>query len=182
VGTHGAWHPASECYCGFSCGSPGACGACLDSCDCGPYRNFEGARGCRFDEVCLTDADPPYPPPAELCAETGGTWDDCADGCSCGDYHCGVPNLLDPCVMPGCDCGPYANFDILEGCVWDDACVLREVGENCTGYGLEASTCRPGLACCASCGVMPGCMACANPCCGSGDPLCDTTGCLPPPP
>jgi hypothetical protein len=182
VGSHGAWHPASECYCGFSCGSPSPCAACIDSCDCGPYRNFEAGRGCRFDAVCLTDAEPPYPPPAELCEETGGTWDDCDDGCACGDYHCGVPNLLDPCVMPGCDCGPYASYDAEEGCVWDDACVLREVGEPCMGAGLGHSSCRPGLACCGSCGDTADCSACANPCCGSGDPLCTATGCPASPP
>ncbi|MEM6292777.1 MAG: hypothetical protein AAGA54_16000 [Myxococcota bacterium] len=55
--------------------------------------------------------------PQALCEATGGTWDPVA----CGDYVCGVPN---PCeaIIPGCDCGPDANFVDGEGCVDDPKC------------------------------------------------------------
>jgi hypothetical protein len=176
LGSHGTWHPAAECHCGFVCGRDGLCDACLDSCDCGPHRNF-GPGGCVADVLCEA------PDRAEICTDTGGTWHECGPGgdCSCGDYYCGIPNLLDPCVMPGCDCGPYANFDSVEGCVWDDGCVLNERGAACSGYEASPS-CRPGLACCYTCGIRSGCAACTDPCCGSGDPICTPGGCGAPPP
>ena len=171
----GAWHPASECFCGFSCGMPGACGACLDSCDCGPHANFDEAVGCVPDTACTgTDRE-------AICTSSGGTWHDCsagAPGCSCGDYSCGVPNRVEPCIMPGCDCGDLRNFDEVLGCTWDDSCVLRAPGEDCSG-GEDFSTCREGLVCCSTCGASP-CRTCEPPCC-AGDPGC-SGGCPPPRP
>jgi hypothetical protein len=177
--TRGTWHPSSECICGFSCGNPGACGACLDSCDCGPHRNFDGTIGCRADVACGSEWERP-----EVCTSTGGEWHACGTGgdCSCGDYHCGVPNLMDPCVMPGCDCGPYANFDSAEGCVWDDTCALRELDQECTGRGLDGSTCRPGLACCSGGGAALYPSTCGNPCCADDVASCMPDGCPPPAP
>ncbi|MCR9162823.1 MAG: hypothetical protein ACE37F_13980 [Nannocystaceae bacterium] len=55
--------------------------------------------------------------PQQLCEDTAGTWDEAA----CGDYVCGVPNDCEA-IIPGCDCGPDANFVEGEGCVVDDAC------------------------------------------------------------
>ncbi|MDI7269872.1 MAG: hypothetical protein QME96_17920, partial [Myxococcota bacterium] len=172
--TRGAWHPASECICGFRCGRPGDCDACLDSCDCGPHRNFDPAAGCLPDPACdATDQ-------AGACAATGGTWRVCGPGepCSCGHYSCGIPNTLDPCVVPGCDCGPHANFDEARGCVLDDRCALRGVGDECTVGGFD-STCRPGLACCPwFTGEPPIHHACVDPCCPDL-PACRSDGCYP---
>ncbi len=178
VATRGSWHPAAECYCGFDCGRPGDCDACLDSCDCGPARNFVEGLGCRYDETCAAAWG------ADLCTSTGGTWHDCEPGdtgCSCGDYHCGRPNSLEPCFAPGCDCGGGANFDRERGCVPDAACFFGGEGEECSGWGLEGSSCRPGLACCVECGMMIGCNYCRNPCCEL-NPGCEDFGCFPPPP
>ncbi|MBI5499623.1 MAG: hypothetical protein HY907_05240 [Deltaproteobacteria bacterium] len=172
----GTWHPMTDCFCGFTCGSPGACGACLDSCDCGPHANFQEGRGCVPDPAC-PDTDRPA-----ICSSTGGTWHDCSagdPGCSCGDYACGVPNRVEPCIAPGCDCGPLRNFDASRGCVYDHSCVLREPGQDCSG-GAEFSTCREGLVCCSSCGAYA-CQTCRAPCCPD-DPGCMTDGCPPPPP
>lgn len=177
VATRGSWHPASECYCGFDCGLPGACDACVDSCDCGPARNFTAGIGCRVDRTC----EPEWG--IDLCTSTGGTWHDCSPGdpwCSCGDYHCGRPNVTDPCVSPGCDCGPGANF-LEEGCVPDAECYYGVEGEECSGWGMEWSSCRPGLTCCVECGMMMGCNYCRNPCCDDSS-WCEDTGCPPPPP
>lgn len=57
------------------------------------------------------------PDPEQLCEDTGGTWDETA----CDHYTCGVPNACEA-IIPGCDCGPDANFVEGEGCVADDAC------------------------------------------------------------
>jgi len=169
--TGGVWYPAERCICGFTCGRPNDCEACLDSCDCGPHRTFNTARGCVVDERCERAEQ------EAICTSTGGTWH--TDG-GCGHYSCGRPNLIDPCVMPGCDCGPDRNFDASAGCVFDLACVLNGLGQECRGHG-RGSTCRPGLVCCVGCGAPPGCMTCETPCC-PGSPGCDADGCPPPPP
>ena len=57
------------------------------------------------------------PDAEQLCEDTGGTWDENA----CDHYACGVPNACEA-IIPGCDCGPDANFVEGEGCVVDDAC------------------------------------------------------------
>ncbi len=170
--TDGIWHPAADCICGFTCGRRNDCEACLDSCDCGGHRNFDPARGCVVDDSCARVEH------EEVCTSTGGRWHDGDEGC--GDFHCGVPNLLDPCVMPGCDCGTTHNFDPSVGCIFDEGCVLRTLDQECHGGG-RSSTCRPGLVCCSTCGVFPGCMTCEIPCCDDS-PACEADGCFPPPP
>jgi hypothetical protein len=169
--TAGRFYPASDCVCGFHCGLRGACDACLDSCDCGPHRNFDEALGCVPDGSC------PAAEQAAICNSTGGTWGDYG----CGHPYCGIPNMTDPCVMPGCDCGGGANFDPAFGCVPDPACFVRGEGEECRGHGTAWSTCRSGLACCSECGMWPGCSYCRTPCCPEGGG-CESTGCPPPPP
>jgi len=174
----GTWHGDPECRCPFQCGEElPECYACGETCDCGPFRSFDGDRG------CVPDAGCPGADRRTACETTGGTWHDCSPGdggCSCGDYFCGAPNRLDPCVMPGCDCGPSRNFADDVGCRPDDACVLRTEGQDCSGWA-GASTCRPGLVCCEHCGAPPGCPSCQPPCC-EDDPMCMTDGCPVPPP
>ncbi|MBN2498453.1 MAG: hypothetical protein JXR96_27935 [Deltaproteobacteria bacterium] len=171
LATGGHWYPEQECICGFFCGLPGDCTACLDSCDCGPYRNFDRELGCVWDARCGT------PSQESRCVDTGGNWH--TDG-SCGHYLCGLPNLMEPCVAPGCDCGIYANFDPQTGCTLDESCILREAGEDCIGSGWTSS-CRPGLVCCISSGMPPAFSTCMQPCC-QGEPGCSSDGCMPPPP
>ncbi|MBL4684902.1 MAG: hypothetical protein JKY37_09960 [Nannocystaceae bacterium] len=60
-------------------------------------------------------------PDQALCEETDGTWDMTA----CGHYVCGAPNGCQAAI-PGCDCGPSANFVEDIGCVEDDACATAE--------------------------------------------------------
>lgn len=173
LATHGEWHPQAECICGYTCGQPNDCRACVDSCDCGPYRNFDPVAGCVLDPGGCGPADE-----QGLCEATAGTW--YATGNGCGHFTCGQPNLLDPCVTPGCDCGPYATFDNSVGCAWDELCILRESGEPCEG-SAGSSNCRPGLVCCNDCGAPPGCPTCQTPCCEES-PACEANGCFPPPP
>jgi hypothetical protein len=160
--TRGTWHPSSECICGFSCGQPGACGACLDSCNCGPHRNFISGRGCVPDVAC-GDARP-----EDICESTGGTW---VMG-TCGHYGCGFPNDL-ACVSPGCDCGLLSNYDEASGCVYDASCAIRLEGEKCVGQ----AACRPGLSCCTYWSMIDTGF-CQNPCCPDY-PECDESGCGP---
>jgi hypothetical protein len=56
--------------------------------------------------------------PADLCEQTGGTWDPGA----CYDYGCGEPNDC-MAVIPGCDCGPLANYRYGLGCEEDPVCL-----------------------------------------------------------
>jgi len=168
-GSGGQWHPASDCICGFTCGAPNDCEACVDSCDCGPHRTFDTATGCEPSAECGASEQ-------DICEATGGAWHD--DG-SCGDYFCGIPNIYEPCVMPGCDCGLTGSFDVSQGCLFELSCLIQDFGQICTGSGFD-STCRPGLACCSSCGAMLCPATCQTPCCeGTGG--CEG-GCPPPPP
>lgn len=164
LATRGEWHPASECYCGFTCGLPGACGACLDSCNCGPHRNFDPESGCEPDEVCGG------PSRQEICEATGGEW---TTG-SCGDFECGMPNDL-ACTMPGCNCGYYSNYAMEHGCLYDASCTYRDTWMGCHGAPVE-STCRPGLLCCPEC-LIPAIPYCAPPCCPD-EPFCAESGCM----
>jgi hypothetical protein len=169
--TRGAWHPQTECFCGFTCGMPNDCEACVDSCDCGPHRNFQPGIGCASDIMCEAASA------EEICTFTGGRWH---EGEGCGDFFCGIPNMLDPCVMPGCDCGALSNFDSVEGCTYSRSCLLKTEGQDCMGHGIPSS-CRPGLLCCNACGIPPGCSYCQSPCCPD-DPGCGEDGCPFPPP
>ena len=81
-----------------------------------------------------------------LCESTEGTW----DPTTCDHYNCGVENDCEA-VIPGCNCGPAANFAEGVGCVPDKTCGsgLGD-GEVCDpGNDL----CGPGLACCYPCGI-----------------------------
>jgi hypothetical protein len=169
--SHGTWHPIEECRCEFRCGEELLCTDCMEACDCGPARVFDEERGCVFDE---SECGPPTQ--QALCEATGGRW---TVGEGCGHFTCGRPNLLEPCVMPGCDCGPHASFVSGEGCVVDELCTMPGPGEPCAGASTSSS-CRPGLACCELCGVPPGCPTCQTPCCAMSESCVD--GCLPPPP
>ncbi|MCR9163257.1 MAG: hypothetical protein ACE37F_23510 [Nannocystaceae bacterium] len=51
------------------------------------------------------------------CENSGGTWDDA----TCDHYFCGTPNEC-AAVIPGCDCGPDANFVEEVGCVQSLEC------------------------------------------------------------
>ena len=171
LATRGKWFPSSECICGFTCGRPNDCDACLDSCDCGPHRNFSPSTGCVADIMCEA-ADQ-----QEVCEDTGGTWQE--SGASCGHFYCGIPNLVDPCVGPSCDCGRVGNFSEVDGCAYDDTCLMKEVGQDCWGSS-PSSSCRAGLACCIS-GGIPGFRSCTDPCCKDHE-ICEDDGCYPPPP
>lgn len=82
-------------------------------CDCGSSGNFIPGQGCADDPNCT---DPPSDDPA-LCAATGGTWDET----SCGHYRCALAPACDA-VIPGCNCGPDANWTDGQGCTYDASC------------------------------------------------------------
>jgi len=83
-----------------------------------------------------------------LCETTGGIW----DPNSCGHPQCGdFPSCL--AIIPGCDCGPFANFVEGQGCIEDESCV-----QICGG--LIGITCPPGTIC----DAPPACLACSGVC------------------
>jgi hypothetical protein len=63
------------------------------------------------------DTDTTEPTDEAACLATGGTWHPDA----CGHYQCGLPNVC-AAVIPGCDCGPLANFAAGQGCQTDPSC------------------------------------------------------------
>jgi hypothetical protein len=173
IATSGTWYPEEPCGpCGdYHCGEPSMLPCCDEGCDCGNSRNFVEGEGCVRDEECARDA-------GDLCTRTGGTWYP-NEGCGpCGHYACGQPPM-DACCDEGCDCGPMMNFDEERGCIPDESCIKREVGEWCWGSG-SSSSCRPGLVCCDTCGFAP-CPACAIPCCEESG-ICMEDGCPMPTP
>ncbi len=96
-----------------------------------------------------------------LCESTGGSW----EPLSCGDYTCGEPPLC-TAIIPGCDCGIFANFYDGLGCTDDLGC-----GQRCGG--IAGIPCPLG----ATCEVEPGCFDCFGVCeplfCGGAtDPPC----------
>jgi hypothetical protein len=166
--TGGRWHPTTDCFCGFTCGVPNPCAACLAGCDCGPGRNTDPLGACVGDPAC---------PPAtheQHCSFTGGVWHWATEG-FCG-FDCGMENERN-CLVPfdACECGALANFDASRGCVRDPACAYRSEGAYCDDGRDGWAICRAGLECSYPCGI-PGCWShCAAPCCPT-----DPTGCLVP--
>ncbi len=85
------------------------------------------------------------------CEASGGTWDESA----CRHYQCGLPNGS-AAVIPGCDCGPAANFGPSEefpggsGCVADDTCENDAVFDcgpelSCTTFAEYCEVFVPGV-------------------------------------
>lgn len=106
-------------------------------------------------------------PDQTLCEETDGTWDMTA----CEHYVCGVPNECQA-VIPGCDCGPSANFVEDVGCVEDDACVTAvfACGDSldCTVDGDYCEEVIPGVK-----GADPSYTCIPLPAVCLADPTCD---------
>jgi hypothetical protein len=173
-GSGGTWYPPDHrCIsCGdFVCGQPPSGeNCCATGCDCGPHRNFVDDEGCRVDPACQATRE-------AKCTATGGQVDP-----ECTAYVCGERSYLGACDASGCDCGPQRNWDEAAGCVVAAECLTRQVGETCSGWA-GSSNCRPGLVCCAQCGIPDGCLVCQmpEPCCHEGDPGC-ASACPPPPP
>jgi hypothetical protein len=156
---------AEECghyECGFPV--PATCLVGAPACDCGLDRAFVAGVGCRIVPDC--GAIDPLPED-ELCAATGGSWENI-----CCHTECGVPCPL-PCISPACNCGPDRVFDPVRGCVVDVSCMERTSGETCN----ERSRCEGGTICCQSCGGA-GCFGdpiCSYPVCDD-DPFIDECG------
>ncbi len=79
-----------------------------------------------------------------LCENSGGTWDDT----TCGHYFCGTPNDC-AAVIPGCNCGPDANFVEETGCVESPKCAPFEFGcgpdDTCEGPFQYCDILIPGV-------------------------------------
>jgi hypothetical protein len=136
----------------YTCGFPNECAAIIPGCNCGPGRTFVEGAGCQADPSCQVTCLPFACPTGQvgadldgdgcadlclcvdgsvpdpmgncgasedevLCHSSGGTWHDF----SCGDYWCGQPPIC-LALIPGCDCGPHANFTSGKGCLADPAC------------------------------------------------------------
>jgi hypothetical protein len=196
--TGGEWDVES---CGdYHCGNAPECSAVIPGCDCGPNANYVEGEGCVPDRACMDEcqedrdcpddfvckrkADCPEddrmmrpcylepwgvcePGPATLCEESGGYWDEVA----CGHYQCGNPNLC-KALIPGCDCGPEANFVEGEGCVPDRRCDEASCDDDrdCPeGYDcVGSSVCPPDVVC-----VWEGEPGVCKP---SEERLCEDTG------
>lgn len=105
-----------------------------------------------------------------FCTETGGFW----DLGSCGNYFCGAPPIC-AAVIPGCDCGPDANFVNGIGCVDDPVCVVGDQAQcEVTGGIWDPLSCGH-----YSCGFRPECAAVIPGCnCGPFAVFDEQRGCL----
>lgn len=114
--------------------------------------------------------------PQGLCEATDGTWDPNA----CGDSFCGIPNDCEA-VIPGCDCGPNANFVEDEGCVADDACTTFDCGDalQCTAVAQYCMVTFPGVK---GAPIVYECQPMPDECADSIDCKCLTTALKIPPP
>lgn len=108
-----------------------------------------------------------------FCTATGGDW----NVAYCGDLYCGQPNAC-LALIPGCDCGPDANFERAVGCVEDPACSgggsdAQALCED-TGGVWDPTSCGH-----YSCGNAPSCDAIIPGCnCGSFSVFDEAAGCL----
>lgn len=106
-----------------------------------------------------------------FCVATGGSW----DLGSCGDYQCGQPPIC-AAVIPGCDCGPDANFIRGDGCVENPICTDGGDEQLCvaTGGVWDPLSCGH-----YSCGNLPECTAVIPGCnCGPSAVFDEVAGCL----
>lgn len=104
------------------------------------------------------------------CTATDGIW----NPLSCGDYQCGSPPVC-AAVIPGCDCGPSANFVVGEGCVEDPSC-----GGTAEALCVNSGGVWDPLSCGHySCGFPPECTAVIPGCnCGPTAVFDEVFGCL----
>ncbi len=109
---------------------------CATDADCPDFFTCVGSTVCPEGVVCDWEGEPGLcllTHERLLCERTGGAWD---EG-SCGHYECGEFPECDA-VIPGCDCGPKANYIEGEGCVEDVTCPGScESDEDC----LEGESC-----------------------------------------
>ncbi len=118
----------------------------------------------RFEVVATSDEE-------TLCLDSGGAW----DPLSCGHYTCGNFPECDA-VIPGCDCGPGANFEHGVGCVSDRSCPPPDARLLCeqTGGIWDPTSCGH-----YSCGHRPICAAVIPGCnCGPSAVFDEFDGCL----
>ncbi|MEL6177823.1 MAG: hypothetical protein AAFS10_02670 [Myxococcota bacterium] len=166
----GRWDGES---CGdYFCGTFPVCLAIDPGCDCGPDANFVEGQGCVRDERC----DSLEPTPEEmLCESTGGSWDTGCDGFFCG--------ITSDCLVaiPGCNCGPDANFVEGQGCVRDERCDFPEPEPAFADMLCESGGGRWDEGSCGDyvCGVFPACLAVDPGCdCGPTANFVDGRGCV----
>ncbi len=116
------------------------------------------------------------PDAEQLCEDTGGTWDENA----CDHYACGVPNACEA-IIPGCDCGPDANFVEGEGCVADDACATFNCEDEieCQVGSEYCEVAFPGVK---GAPITYSCRAMAKECSDMVDCACLTAALMLPPP
>ncbi len=128
MGCHNECATDEDCFAGFVC---------------------IGSSVCPDDVQCFWEGEPGTCglPAERSCRVTGGTWDEN----SCGNYECGEFPACDA-IVPGCDCGPKANFVEGKGCVEDQVCAGNcdwdgdcPEGEICGGLPF----CPPNVRCAA---------------------------------
>jgi len=159
----GRW---DETSCGhWTCGLPPACQAIIPGCDCGAGHIFDPTVGCTPSEMCAPMDD------ADLCAVSGGTWD---EG-SCGHWLCGEQPACDA-LIPGCNCGLGQIFEPRLGCVASDRCTgpTEELLCGDTGGRWDEGSCGHWI-----CGEQPACRALIPGCdCGAGNVFDPALGCI----
>ena len=158
AGGHCPW-PGEETGCvvdgvligvGSSIPAPDGCNTC--TCTQG------GDLACT-ERACLSARD--------ACLNTDGVWDEGA----CGHTVCGHPPACDA-IIPGCDCGPAANFVDGRGCVEDAGCSACVRDADCgSEQRCDAGVCVAGGAC-PEAAPTPGAACAGTLSCGYGQECC----------
>ncbi len=193
--------------CTLECDSPGECSRlseaafCLieEDGECSPMVTGTCRMGCEGDEDCANNPEAPVcddgqcvaeepanngdpnnggnnsapESDAQLCQLSDGVWNEAA----CGHYQCGQPNAC-AAVIPGCDCGPDANFVEGEGCVEDPVCAPEPIGDEAlcinSGGAWDEAACGH-----YECGQTNLCNAIIPGCdCGPGSNFVEGEGCI----
>jgi len=141
---------------------------------CRPDQPLHPVHCSHVTQLTTNTFDVGTPDPDEaFCFDSGGFW----DLASCGDYTCGTRQFC-AAVIPGCDCGPNANFVSGVGCVDDPSCDEVEPDPQAlcedTGGFWDPLSCGD-----YSCGNRPVCRAIIPGCnCGPTGVFDEVVGCV----
>jgi hypothetical protein len=158
--TGGRWVLTSGIVCGEPVDGDGDSGRPGFTCACGRGRRFDvgtvttGAVGCLGGDVDCAEANA-----EDLCATTGGSWENICCPTRCGD------ECLAECLAPACRCALNQVWDDALGCVDSAECTRLVLGDSCRVGELE---CEGGTVCCS--GGIPDSATCEAPVCSTFGP------------